>query len=84
MNVQLKPELRQFIDDQVKAGRYDSPDAAINDAVSRLRTEDGLLAQDLDDEDLAAIEQGLSQLNRAEGRPWEDTREELKRRYLPE
>ncbi len=84
MDVDLKPDLRQFIDDQVRAGRYDSADDAINDAVSRLRTEEELLGQELDDEDIAAIEEGLLQLNRGEGRPWEDVRPELKTRYLSE
>ena len=84
MDVQLKPDLRQFIDEQVKAGRYHSSDDAINAAVARMQAEDELLGQDLDDEDLAAIEEGLAQLNRGEGRPWEDVRKELKARYLSE
>jgi putative addiction module CopG family antidote len=82
MNVSLDPELAQFIEDQVRAGRYDSPTAAVNAAVSRLKAEQDLLSADLDDDDLAAIEEGLAQLNRGEGRPWEEVRAELKAKYL--
>jgi antitoxin ParD1/3/4 len=84
MDVQLDPELQRFINDQVRAGRYGSADDVVNEAVSRLRTEDELLGQELDDEEIAAIENGLSQLNRGEGRPWTDVRAELKARYLSE
>ncbi len=73
-------EVRQPIEEQVKAGRYDSAEAAINAAVSRLRTEDELLGQELDEEDLTAINEGLSQLERGEGRPWEEVRAELSAR----
>ncbi len=84
MDVQLKPDIKQFIENQVKIGRYDSVDEAINEAVSRLRVEDELLHQELDDDDLSAIEEGLAQLNRGEGRAWEKARADLRDRYLSE
>lgn len=84
MDVQLKPDIKRFIEDQVKVGRYDSVDEAINEAVSRLRVEDELLHQELDDDDLSAIEEGLAQLNRGEGRAWEKARADLRDRYLSE
>jgi putative addiction module CopG family antidote len=80
MNVSLKPDLARFIEEQVTAGRYDSADAAVNAAVARLKAEEELLSEDLDDDDLAAIEEGLAQLDRGEGRPWEEVRAELKAR----
>src|SRR5687768_7817157 len=82
VNVSLDPELAKFIEAQVRVGRYASPDAAVNAAVARFMAEEQLLAEELDDEDLAAINEGLAQLDRGEGRPWEDVRAELKARYL--
>ena len=69
MNVSIEPELARFIEDQVREGRYDSPAAAVNAAVSRAKAEAELLSGELDDDDLAAIEEGLAQLKRGEGRP---------------
>jgi putative addiction module CopG family antidote len=82
MNVSLTPELAKFIAEQVTAGRYDSPDAAVNAAVAKLKAEEDLLSEDLDDADVAAIEEGLAQLDAGQGRPWEDVRAELKAKYL--
>ncbi|HSZ57199.1 MAG TPA: hypothetical protein VK797_16140 [Tepidisphaeraceae bacterium] len=39
MNVQIKPELQRFIEDQVKSRRYDSADDAMNATVAVLQTE---------------------------------------------
>jgi antitoxin ParD1/3/4 len=49
MNVLLKPELEQFIDDQVQSGRYDSTADAINAAVARLQVEREIAGLSLDD-----------------------------------
>jgi len=82
MQVQLKPELARFIEDQVKSGRYGSPEDAVNAAVAKLQSEEELLADELDDEDLARIEEGLVQAGRGETRPWAEVREELRAKYL--
>jgi Arc/MetJ-type ribon-helix-helix transcriptional regulator len=59
-----KPELRQFIDDQVKAGRFDSVDSAVEAAVEQMM----LQGQDeLDDETVAAIQRAEAQIDRGEG-----------------
>ena len=84
MNVSLRPDLGRFVAEQVTAGRYDSADAAVNAAVARIKAEEELLAEDLDDTDVAAIAEGLAQLDRGEGRPWEEVRAELKAKYLSE
>ncbi|MDB5353840.1 MAG: putative addiction module antidote protein family [Phycisphaerales bacterium] len=36
MSLQLKPELQKFIDDQVKAGRYDSPEEVVEAGIATL------------------------------------------------
>jgi antitoxin ParD1/3/4 len=84
MNISIEPDLARFIEEQVRSGRYDSADAAVNAAVSRLKAEEELLADEPDDDDVAAIEEGLAQLDRGEGRPWEDVRAELKAKFLPQ
>lgn len=84
MNVSLRSDLARFIAEQVSAGRFDSADAAVNAAVARFKAEEELLAGELDDEDLAAIEEGLAQLKRGDTRPWEDVRAELKAKFLSE
>jgi Arc/MetJ-type ribon-helix-helix transcriptional regulator len=82
MNVCLRPELAKFIDEQVKTGRFNSPEDAVNAAVAKSRLEEGLLAQDISDDDFAAIEKGLAQLNRGEGIPLADVRAEMAAKYL--
>jgi len=37
---------------------------------------------ELDEETLRAIEEGEARLDRGEGRPWEEVREELRAKYL--
>jgi predicted transcriptional regulator len=38
--------------------------------------------EDLDAETRAAVEEGLAQADRGEGRPWEEVREELRARFI--
>jgi len=80
MTVRLKPELAKFIDEQVKSGQFKSVDDAVNGAVARAQIEEDLLSSDIDDEDLAAIEEGLAQLKRGEAIPWEQVRAELEKK----
>jgi antitoxin ParD1/3/4 len=82
MTISLRPELAKFIDEQVKTGRFNSADDAVNAAVEQFRQEEELLAEDPDDSDVEAIEEGLAQLNRGEGRPWSQVRADLAERLL--
>ena len=65
MQVTLEPDLAKFIQEQVRSGRYDSPDDAINSAVARLKTDRELSAPEVDDlrQD---IDLGLEQADRGE------------------
>jgi putative addiction module CopG family antidote len=82
MTIRLKPKLAKFVDEQVKSGQFKSADEAVNAAVARAQIEEELLAGDISDEDAAAIEEGLAQLERGEGTPWETVRARLEKKYL--
>lgn len=65
MNVVFPPEMQEFVEDQVKRGRYASVSDLIQSAVSRLRTLDELPRDEIDDlREEAAI--GLREADRGE------------------
>jgi Arc/MetJ-type ribon-helix-helix transcriptional regulator len=65
MYVQLKkPELEKFIDDQVKAGRFATPEAAVEAAVQQMMIEQ---MRELDDETIDAINRAEEQIDRGQG-----------------
>jgi Arc/MetJ-type ribon-helix-helix transcriptional regulator len=73
-----KPELEQFIDEQVKSGRFESRDAAIEAAVERMMLEDA----PLDDATLAAIDEAEEQFEAGQHRDWKEVSAELRAKYL--
>lgn len=66
MNFALNPEILRFIDDQVRAGRYASPQAVVEAAIIKMRDAEEI-DDDLDDETIAAINEGEEQGDRGEG-----------------
>src|SRR5437762_11392071 len=60
MNVQLKPELKKFIDAEVRAGHFKSAEAAVETAVTQMILDHG----ELDDETIAAIVRADEQYER--------------------
>ena len=81
MNLSLSPDVQRFIEDKVRTGRYATAEDVIHAAISRLRRDEAIGHEELDEDDLAAIEEGLAQANRGEGRPWEEVRAELRAKY---
>jgi putative addiction module CopG family antidote len=79
MNVSLKPEVQKFIDDQVKAGRFHSADELVETAINSMMFDDGV---EVDSATGEALEEGEAQLERGEGRPWEDVKAELQAKHL--
>jgi hypothetical protein len=78
MHVELtKPELRKFIDDQVRAGHFPTPQAAIETAVAQMMLDHG----ELDNETLAAIARADNEYERGEFVEWRNVRDELRRKY---
>jgi predicted transcriptional regulator len=64
MNLVLRPDLEQFVEEQISAGHYPTPQALIEQAITEFR--DGGLVP-LDDDAVAAINEGLEQADRGEG-----------------
>ncbi len=65
MEVEIKPELRRFIEDELKAGHYDSPDEMINLALANLQSPEELSAEEI--EDLRAeVDIGIAEADRGE------------------
>ena len=81
MNIDIAPDVARFIEDQVRSGRYESAGALVNAAVARLRDEDESAPEELDAEDIAAIEESLARMGRGDARPWEEVRAELRAKY---
>jgi Arc/MetJ-type ribon-helix-helix transcriptional regulator len=71
-----KPELEQFIDEQVKSGRFATRDAAIEAAVERMMLEDA----ELDDATLAAIDEAEDQIDTGQHHDWKGVSATLRAR----
>jgi antitoxin ParD1/3/4 len=80
MNVSLKPELEKFVQDQVRAGRFASPDEVLEAGLTRLMLDPS--DEELDAEDLAAIEESEQQITRGEAMDWKEISAKLRRQYL--
>jgi Arc/MetJ-type ribon-helix-helix transcriptional regulator len=80
MNVTLPPEIARLVNDEVEAGHFPSPQALVIAAILDMRDVD---EDELDDETIAAINEGLDQADRGEGMDFEAFRaqwdERLKR-----
>jgi Arc/MetJ-type ribon-helix-helix transcriptional regulator len=71
MQVELrKPELEQFIADQVRKGRFPSTTAAIEAAVEQMMLDQEI--PELDDATIAAINRADEELERGEGMDFND------------
>lgn len=80
MLVQLiKPELQRFIDDQVKAGYFPSPETAVEAAIEHMML-DGV-TDDLDDETAAAINRAEAQIDRGEGIDFRKFAAEMRKKF---
>ncbi len=81
MNISLdKPELENFVNAQIQAGRYPTAKDLVEAAVARLMLDP--IDEELTPEDIAAIEESEAQFARGEGLDWEDVKKELRAKYL--
>jgi Arc/MetJ-type ribon-helix-helix transcriptional regulator len=78
MNVLLKPEIQHFIDEQVKTGRFDSPQEVLEEALVRMMDE----LVEFDEPTLDAIDESEDQIQRGQFRDWKQVSAELRAKYL--
>jgi Arc/MetJ-type ribon-helix-helix transcriptional regulator len=64
MDVQLRPELQKFLDEQVRQGHFASHAEAVEAGVARLMLDPE--ADDLDEQDVEQIRRSLDQMRRGE------------------
>jgi putative addiction module CopG family antidote len=76
MNISLKPDARRFIEEQVKAGRFQSAGEVLEEAVSRMMLD----SEDLDDQTAAAINRAEEQIDRGEGMDFDQFAAEIRGR----
>jgi antitoxin ParD1/3/4 len=68
----LNPQLARFVEQQVNAGRFSTPDDVVNGALARLQAEKELAETDADAL-RAQIAVGIEQADRGELTPWDPT-----------
>jgi Arc/MetJ-type ribon-helix-helix transcriptional regulator len=83
MDVPLKPELAEFVAEQVRAGRYPSEVDVIEAAVARLMLDAPVSEDELDAETLAAIDEADAQIDRGEGMDVDEAFARLRAKHCP-
>ena len=78
MQIILTPDQQKFVDAQVRAGRFESPEQVVAEAPSRLMQDPD---EEIDDDTYAALRRSDDQLARGEGRALENVRDELRAKY---
>ena len=84
MPISLSAETQRLIEERMKETGVGTADELVRVALQTLRQVRGDDFEALDSETRAAIEEGIAQADRDEGRPWEDVREELRSRFVKE
>jgi Arc/MetJ-type ribon-helix-helix transcriptional regulator len=77
MNVSLKPDLQKFVDEQVNAGHFPSPEAVVEAALAEMRE---FQAEPLDRNTIAAINRADEQADRGEGMELDAFRAQMNKR----
>ena len=81
MSIDLSPETQKLIEEQMRRNGFTTAEEAIRFALEKM---DQPVYGENDPETLAAIEEGEAQLERGEGRAWEEVRRELSKKLLGE
>ena len=84
MPISLSADTQRLIEERMKETGVGTADELVRVALQTLRQVRGEEFEALDPETRAAIEEGIAQADRGEGRPWEDVREELRSRFIKE
>jgi putative addiction module CopG family antidote len=80
MTISLSPELKKYVEEQVRAGRFRSPEEVVEAGLARLMLDPP--ADALDDEDLAAIDESEAQIARGEDLDFAQVSAKLRQKYL--
>jgi len=80
MSISLRPELKRFVEDQVRAGKFASPEEVVEAGLARLMLDPA--PDDLDEDDRAAIAESEAQIARGEDLDWSQVSAALRRKYL--
>jgi antitoxin ParD1/3/4 len=85
MNISIHPQLANFVEEQVKAGHYESPDEMVNAALARLQNDSESSAGPTDDLK-KEIALGLEEAERGQLVEWnpDEIWEEVERRHAEE
>jgi antitoxin ParD1/3/4 len=77
ITVTLTPDQQKWLDDEVAAGRFDSPEEIVRFAIAEL-----MLPVDTDDLSWAKpyVDEAIAQIERGEGIPYEEIKQELAER----
>jgi len=79
MHLSLDADIQRFIEEQVRAGQYASPEDVVADAITRLRNEN---LQEPDEETWAKIDQADAEFDAGKNRPIDEVAAELRKKYL--
>jgi len=82
MAIVLNAETQKLIEERMKETGFDNADELVRVALETLHRVRGEDFEELDLKTRAAIEEGLAEADRGEGRPWEEVREELGARFI--
>jgi predicted transcriptional regulator len=82
MAIVLSEETQKLIEQGMKESGVATPDELVRVALQTLHQVRGEDFEDLDAGTRSAIEEGLAQADRGEGRPWEAVREEIRARFI--
>jgi antitoxin ParD1/3/4 len=74
--MQLQPHLQRFIDDQIRAGRFQSAEQVVELALTRLMEE-----EDLTDEDLREMELSRQEIERGETVDFDEFASRMRQKY---
>ena len=78
MTLTLPPELQAYVDRQVQAGKFASADAAVAEAVQRMKAREEMI-----DGLRREVQVGIDELDRGEGAEWdvEELKSMLREKY---
>jgi Arc/MetJ-type ribon-helix-helix transcriptional regulator len=75
-----KPEFSRFVEEQVKTGRFSTPAEVIEAGLERLMLDP--VRDQLDADDIAAIDESEEQIARGEDLDWKEVSGQLRKKYL--